>query len=201
MFTGIVKGVGSILESAQTGSDRRMRIDTHGLDLGALKIGASVAVNGVCLTAVVSDLGSFTADVSQMTLAVTTLGSLTPGGHVNIETALSVGDALDGHWVMGHVDGVGTVVDIRSAGRSTIYRVSLPDQLSRYVVPKGSIAVDGVSLTVNAVAGVEFEVNVIPHTRAVTIIGEYAIGVPVNIEVDIVARYLERLTVSAELEP
>ena len=135
----------------------------------------------------------FTADVSAATLAVTTLGRLAAGARVNLEPPLKAGDPLDGHIVTGHVDGVGEVVSVEPAGRSTRLVIAVPAALSRYIAAKGSVAVDGVSLTVNAVDGAEFEVNIIPHTQAVTVIGEYARGTAVNIEVDMLARYLERL--------
>ncbi len=147
----------------------------------------------MCLTAIAVTPKSFTADVSAATLAVTTLGALGPGERVNLEPPLKAGDPLDGHIVTGHVDGVGEVVAVEPAGRSTRLVVAVPAALSRYIAAKGSVAVDGVSLTVNGVAGAEFEVNIIPHTQAVTVIGEYARGTAVNIEVDMLARYLERL--------
>ena len=158
-----------------------------------LAVGGSIAVNGVCLTAVSATATSFTADVSAATLAVTTLGKLAVGARVNLEPPLKAGDPLDGHIVTGHVDGVGEVVSVDAAGRSTRLVIAVPAVLSRYIAAKGSVAVDGVSLTVNAVDGAEFEVNIIPHTQAVTVIGEYARGTAVNIEVDMLARYLERL--------
>jgi riboflavin synthase len=158
-----------------------------------LAVGGSIAVNGVCLTAVAVTSSTFTADVSHATLAVTTLGTLASGARVNLEPPLKAGDPLDGHIVTGHVDGVGEVVAVEPAGSSKRLVIGVPAPLSRYIATKGSVAVDGVSLTVNAVDGAQLEVNVIPHTQAVTVIGEYARGTAVNIEVDMVARYLERL--------
>jgi riboflavin synthase len=150
----------------------------------------------VCLTAVAATAQAFTADVSAATLAVTTLGRLAAGARVNLEPPLRAGDPLDGHIVTGHVDGVGEVVALEPAGGSTRLVIEVPAALARYIAAKGSVAVDGVSLTVNAVQGAQFEVNIIPHTQIATVIGEYRRGTAVNIEVDMVARYLERLVQS-----
>ena len=193
MFAGIVKGKGRVLAQAERGGDRQLRIGADPGLLEGLAVGGSIAVSGVCLTAVACAADHFTADVSQETLKLTTLGHLRPYAEVNLEPALRVGDPIDGHWVAGHVDGVGRVVAVGPAARSLALTIELPRNLRRYVPRKGSIAVDGVSLTVNAVDGDRFEVNVIPLTREVTIIAGYARGTPVNIEVDLVARYLERL--------
>jgi riboflavin synthase len=192
VFSGLVRGIGRIAAREDSGADRRFVVEL-GAGLAPLAVGGSIAVNGVCLTAVAATPRSFTADVSQATLAVTTLGSLKVGSRVNLEPPLKAGDPLDGHFVTGHVDGVGEVVALEPAGKSTRVVVAAPAGLARYIAAKGSVAVDGVSLTVNAVEGVQFEVNVIPHTQAVTVIGEYARGTAVNIEVDMLARYLERL--------
>ncbi len=193
MFTGIIRGVGRIAESSEAGGDRRLTIDLDGLELPALAVGDSVAVNGVCLTVTSCDTGTFCADVSVETLQVTTLGRLDVGARVNLEPALRVGDALDGHFVMGHVDGVGRVRSIAPAARSQRLEFELPAALAPYVARKGSIAIDGVSLTVNAVSGDVFEVNIVPHTSEMTIISGYRVGTAVNIEIDMIARYLERL--------
>ena len=193
MFSGIIKGVGRILEQHDLGGDRRWVVALGHSGVAAPAIGGSIAVSGVCLTAVETRPDRFAADLSRETLDVTTFGKLGVGARVNLEPPLKIGDPLDGHLVTGHVDGVGEVVELAPAARSTTVRIRLPRELSRYVAQKGSIAVDGVSLTVNAVNGDTFEVNVIPHTQAVTVIGEYRRGVAVNIEVDIIARYLERL--------
>jgi riboflavin synthase len=193
MFSGIVKGVGRILEQHDLGGDRRWVVGLAGSGVAPLAIGGSVAVSGVCLTAVETRPDRFAVDLSRETLDVTTFGKLGVGARVNLEPPLKIGDPLDGHLVTGHVDGVGEVVELAPAARSTTVRIRLPRDLCRYVAQKGSIAVDGVSLTVNAVHGDTFEVNVIPHTQAVTLIGEYRRGTAVNIEVDIIARYLERL--------
>jgi riboflavin synthase len=193
VFSGLVKGIGRIATRADHGDDCRFVIELGSAGVGPLAIGGSIAVNGVCLTAIAATPKSFSADVSAATLAVTTLGALKVGDRVNLEPPLKAGDPLDGHIVTGHVDGVGEVVAVEPAGRSTRLVVAVPAALSRYIAAKGSVAVDGVSLTVNGVAGAEFEVNIIPHTQAVTVIGEYARGTAVNIEVDMLARYLERL--------
>lgn len=193
MFSGIVRTTGRVIERTDLGGDARLAIGYGTDELGAIAPGASIAVNGACLTATACGPGRFEADVSKETLTVTTLGALEVGSPVNLEPSLRVGDPMDGHYVSGHIDGVGRVVEIGPAARSTFLAIELPGTLSRYVARKGSIAVDGVSLTVNAVRGRRFEVNIVPHTREATVISGYAPDTPVNIEVDIVARYVERL--------
>lgn len=193
MFSGVVKGMGRIRAQSERAGDRQVVVVAEPALIAHLQIGASVAVNGVCLTAVAHTPDSFTADVSRATLDVTTFGKLGIGSAVNLEPALKVGEPLDGHWVTGHVDGVGQVVEVTPVVRSLNIAIELPVELARFVATKGAIAVDGVSLTVNAVAGARFEVNVIPHTQAVTVISGYVRGTPVNIEVDLIARYLARL--------
>ena len=193
MFSGLVKGIGRVASRTSSGGDARFAIELGSAAVGPIAVGGSIAVNGVCLTAVAVAPGGFTADVSAATLAVTTLGRLAAGSRVNLEPPLKAGDPLDGHIVTGHVDGVGEVVSVDRIGGSKRIVVAVPAALSRYIAAKGSVAVDGVSLTVNAVEAAEFEVNIIPHTQAVTVIGEYARGTAVNIEVDMLARYLERL--------
>ena len=188
-----MKGVGRILEQHDLGGDRHWVVAVGDAAVGPLVVGGSIAVSGVCLTATETHPDRFAVDVSSETLAVTTFRKMGVGAAVNLEAPLRIGDPLDGHFVTGHVDGVGVVVERAAAARSKTLRIELPEAFSRYVAPKGSIAVDGVSLTVNAVRGNTIEVNVIPHTQAVTVIGEYRRGVAVNIEVDIIARYLERL--------
>ena len=173
MFSGIVKGTGRVIDSAGLGGDRRLTIDTPGVALPPLETGSSVAVNGVCLTAADCGEGRFSADVSLETLAATTLGGLRRGDLVNLETALRLQDTVDGHLVTGHVDGVGHVVSVEPAARSTGVRIALDKALMRYVARKGSVAVDGVSLTVNAVREDAFDVNIVPHTKDVTVISEY----------------------------
>jgi riboflavin synthase len=198
VFTGIIKAVGRIAETDDHGNDIRMRVDTGSLDVRNLPSGASIAVNGVCLTAVELDAKSFVADLSGETLDVTTFGTLRIGAPVNLEPAVRVGDALDGHLVTGHVDGVAKVTKFAVQGRAKQLEIQVPASLSRYVARKGSVAVDGVSLTVNAVDKDTFAVTIVPHTQEETIIRHYAIGTAVNIEVDIVARYLERLTANSQ---
>jgi riboflavin synthase len=193
VFSGIVRTKGRIRAQSDRNGDRQIVIGAGPALLEHLEVGASVAVNGVCLTAVARTAESFTADVSRATLDVTTLGLLRVDSEVNLEPALKVGDPLDGHLVTGHVDGIGRVVSLAPEARSLRVVIELPKDLARFVAHKGAIAVDGVSLTVNGVDAERFEVNVIPHTQATTVISEYVRGTPVNIEVDLIARYLERL--------
>jgi riboflavin synthase len=193
MFTGIVQSIGKIDGLTRTGGDVSLRIAAPGLRPGALEAGASVAVNGVCLTVAEPATEEFTADVSRETLGLTTLGDLDTGGQVNLEPALMMSDALGGHMVSGHVDGVGRVVSLEQDARSVRMDIEIPESLARYVTHKGSVAVDGTSLTVNEVSGQVLRVNIVPHTLERTIMGEYIQGTLVNIEVDLIARYLERL--------
>lgn len=193
MFTGIIQAVGRIAAIEERGGDRRYRIDTGKLDRGDIAIGDSIAVNGVCLTAIALDGDGFSADVSLETLQRTTLGRLPAGTAVNLEKAVTPSTRLGGHFVSGHVDAVGQVRQRRNAGRSVQFRVVVPATLARYIAEKGSICVDGTSLTVNRVQGAEFELNIVPHTLQETVCGGYRTGTEVNIEVDIIARYLERL--------
>jgi riboflavin synthase len=193
MFTGIIQAQGSITALERRGGDVRLSVQSTGLPFASYEIGESIAVNGVCLTAVVLRDDGFDTDVSVETLDVTNLGRLGVGSPVNLEPSLALGDRLGGHLVSGHVDCLGTVRRVESDARSVRLEIEMPAALARYVAKKGSVTVDGVSLTVNAVAGTVFEVNIIPHTAEVTIIGDYAVGSTVNIEVDLLARYLERL--------
>lgn len=193
MFSGIVKGVGRILQQSDAGGDRRAAIGYAGTGIERPEVGASIAVNGVCLTATSSDAERFAVDVSSETLACTAFGGYGVGTRVNLEPALALGDRLDGHLVTGHVDGVGRVVAVGRSARSVVLTIELPAGLERYVARKGSVAVDGVSLTVNAVDGPRFDVNIVPHTLEQTVIADYRAGTAVNIEIDIVARYVERL--------
>ena len=193
MFSGIVKGIGSVLGVDERGGDRRLSIGIAGTPIPPPGIGASIAVNGACLTAAAVGADRFETDVSRETLAVTTLGLLAPGSRVNLEPSLALGDPLDGHLVSGHVDGVGRIAAVEPSARSLVLAIDLPPGLARYVVRKGSIAVDGVSLTVNEIAGDRFSVNIVPHTRDATIIADYRPGTPVNIEIDMLARYVERM--------
>lgn len=193
MFTGIVRAKGTISSLRPSGGDVRVGVRASGLPFSSYEVGESIAVNGVCLTAVALRDDGFEADVSTETLEVTALGALAVGAAVNLEPALSLGDRLGGHLVSGHVDCVGTVVSRVADARSIRIGIELPREYSRYVAKKGSVCVDGVSLTINKVSGSRFDLNIIPHTAAVTIIGGYAVGTRVNIEVDLLARYIERL--------
>ena len=193
MFTGIVQDVGRIVALETRGEDARLTVGIDRLDLSRTAIGDSIAVAGVCLTAVSLGARAFSADVSQETLAITTIGAWRVGRRVNLEPALRAGDALGGHLVSGHVDGIAELRARLEQGRSQRFRIQVPALLARYVARKGSVALDGVSVTVNDVGQQEFEVNLIPHTLAVTTLGELAVGDGVNIEVDLMARYAERL--------
>ncbi|RFF30447.1 riboflavin synthase [Wenzhouxiangella sediminis] len=194
MFTGIVQAVGTVSRITPAQSGCRMRIDCPELGPAEWRTGDSVAVAGCCLTALDIDERGFSADLSAETLDRTSLGALATGNPVNLEPALAVGDRLGGHLVSGHVDGLAEVMSVRPAGESRIFRFRVPPELARFVAEKGSVTLDGVSLTVNAVEAREFEVNLIPHTLAVTTLGQLEAGDRVNLEVDLLARYLERLT-------
>lgn len=199
MFTGIVLGIGQIEQREPRGEDLRLRVSAGEALTQGLRIGDSVAVNGVCLTAVEADADGFAADVSNETILHTALSELSPGSQVNLEPALTLATPLGGHLVSGHVDGVGEVVSVGEDGRSWRFGFKVPTNLSRYVARKGSICIDGVSLTVNGVDGDAFDVNIVPHTMQHTTFGQYRVGTRVNIEVDLVARYLERLMQGGEL--
>ena len=193
MFTGIITAVGKVTQVAAGASHTRLTIDTAGLDLADAELGESIAVSGTCLTATRLGTREFDADVSPETLNCTTLGSLVVGSEVNLERALRLQDRLGGHLVTGHVDGIGRVLSVTPDGQGQVIRFEVPADLSRYVSRKGSICVNGVSLTVNAVDGAVFTVQVIPHTLAQTTLHDLQAGSAVNIEVDMIARYLERL--------
>ncbi len=193
MFTGIIQSIGEIRSLEPRGGDVRLTVATGKLDMGAVVLGDSIAVNGVCLTAVVLEGAAFAADVSRETLSLTTLGDLKTGSAVNLEKALTLATPLGGHLVSGHVDGVGRVIELREDARSVRFRVEAPPELARYIAHKGSICVDGTSLTVNGVSGCVFDLNIVPHTLKETIMSGYGAGTGVNLEVDLVARYLERL--------
>lgn len=193
MFTGIVQAVGRIVVIEELGGDARLRIAVSDLGLEHAGLGDSIAVNGVCLTVVDVTQTEFAADVSQETLSLTTLGGLREASRVNLEPALTLATPLGGHLVSGHVDGVGQLLSLEPDARSTRMGFTVPEPLARYVAKKGSITIDGTSLTVNDVAGTHFSVNIVPHTLERTIMGEYVVNTRVNIEVDLVARYLERL--------
>lgn len=193
MFTGIIQATGKIISLQHKAGDARISIHTGSLDLSDTKAGDSIAVNGVCLTAVSLTNNSFEADVSAESLARTSLGQLNSDSVVNLELAMLPDTRFGGHIVSGHVDGLGKVLAIRPSGESIILRLQLPDDLACYIAQKGSVTIDGVSLTVNTVQNNEFEVNIVPHTQQQTIISHYKQGSHVNIEVDIIARYLERM--------
>jgi riboflavin synthase len=193
MFTGIIKAKGSITAMNRQGGDVRLTVSSDGLPWADYEIGESIAVNGVCLTAVAFRDNGFDTDVSVETLDVTGLGKLSTGSSVNLEPSISLGERLGGHLVSGHVDCVGTVRSRAADARSVRLAIEIPSEYAHYVAKKGSICIDGVSLTINEVSGNTFELNIIPHTAAVTIIDDYAVGTIVNVEVDLLARYLERL--------
>jgi riboflavin synthase len=193
MFTGIIEGVGRLAAREDRGGDARLRIDVGTLPFDHVRMGESIAVNGTCLTVVAFDAGSFEADASSETLGLTTLGRLPVGAAVNLERAMRPDDRLGGHLVSGHVDGVGAVESISEDARAQRWRFSAPAGVLRYVAMKGSICVDGVSLTVNAVDDSGFEVALVPHTVAHTAFGSTRPGDAVNLEIDLVARYVERL--------
>jgi riboflavin synthase len=196
LFTGIIQDVGRIERCEARGGDVRLVIGCQRLDTARIQLGDSISVQGCCLT-VVEVLGrSLAADVSRETLALTTLGDLKTGSPVNLEPALRAGDALGGHLVSGHVDGVAQLRAVSGEARSQRLLISVPAPLARFIAPKGSVALDGVSLTVNEVEGSTFGVNLIPHTQAVTTLGALVVGARLNLEVDQVARYLARLLAS-----
>jgi riboflavin synthase len=193
MFTGIILAVGKVSAIERKAGDCRLTIATGKLPLHDVVLGDSIAVNGVCLTAV--ELGSdyFCADVSNETLSRTTLNAATLGTPVNLELALTPSTRLGGHIVSGHVDGIGTVTEKRADGRSFRFKFKAPDNLAKYIAEKGSICINGISLTVNEVDGAVFSVNIVPHTLKETTLGEAVVGTKVNLEVDLLARYMERL--------
>jgi len=193
MFTGIIEATGTIAAMEPRGGDKRVRVLTGKLDLGDVALGDSIAVSGVCLTAVELPGDGFWADVSCETLTRTAFAGLQVGSRVNLEKALTPSTRLGGHLVSGHVDGVGTIESRETQARSVRFTIRAPDALARYIAEKGSICIDGVSLTVNGVKGAVFELNIVPHTLAETTLEEFQPGRQVNLEVDLIARYLERL--------
>ncbi len=193
MFSGIIQTVGSIKSRQPKGGDLMIEINGPGLGLDQVVIGDSIAVDGVCLTVTTVNKNRFIADLSKETLACSALGRKRAGDPVNLEKALRLGDALGGHLVSGHVDAVGKLLGRRDDARSVVMTFSLPEPVARFVTAKGSICVDGVSLTVNRVIDAGFEINVVPHTLEATTMGRYRSDTEVNLEVDIVARYIDRL--------
>lgn len=198
MFTGIIQAQGTIVAIDKVGGDVRLSVQSAGLPFSSYAVGESIAVNGVCLTATTLREDGFDTDVSTETLAVTSLGDLVIGSKVNLEPSLSLADRLGGHLVSGHVDCIGTVAGVARDARSIRITIEIAAEFARYVARKGSVCVDGVSLTINAVSGNSFGLNIIPHTAETTTIGEYSTGTAVNIEVDLVARYVERLLAKDE---
>jgi riboflavin synthase len=198
MFTGIIVATGRVTSLTEKGGDLELGIDAAALDLTRIAVGDSISVQGACLTATRMEGSRFHADVSRETMAKTTLGTLRLGSRVNLEPSLRAGDALGGHYVSGHVDAVGKLRAVVQDARSWRLEFELPVSLMRFVASKGSICVNGVSLTVNKVEGRRFDVNIIPHTHQVTTLGELQIDDGVNIEIDVIARYLERLMAKTE---
>ncbi len=193
MFTGIILAIGKISAIQKRGGDCRLTINTEKLSLEDAALGDSIAVNGVCLTAVELGSNHFCADVSNETLSRTILNIAQVGTPVNLELALTPTTRLGGHIVSGHVDGIGSVIEKKSDGRSIRFKFKAPDDLAKYIAEKGSICINGISLTVNSVDGAMFEVNIVPHTLKETTLSDTAVGSKVNLEVDLLARYMERL--------
>ena len=193
MFTGIIEAIGEVVVCEPRGGDVRLRVKSSDLDFSEVQLGDSIATNGVCLTVVDLPGDGYVADVSAESLAMTTISDWSAGTLVNLERALTPKTRLGGHMVSGHVDDVGKVVSRHPDARSEQFRIRAPKALAKYIAHKGSITVDGTSLTVNKVEGAEFELNIVPHTLEKTVIGSYQPGTRVNLEVDVIARYLERL--------
>lgn len=193
MFTGIIEAVGKIVRTESRGGDMRATVSTGNLSMKEKSLGESIAVNGVCLTAVEFGPNFFVADVSRETLSRTTLGKLETGQSVNLERALLPTTRLGGHLVSGHVDGIGRITEKKNDGRSWRFRIEAPAALSRYIAEKGSICLDGISLTVNDIHDSNFGVNIVPHTLQATTLSELGVGSEINLEVDLLARYVERL--------
>lgn len=198
MFTGIIEAVGAVKRLEPVGGDLRFIIDSGSLDMGDVQIGDSIAVNGVCLTVIEFDSASFSADVSNETISLTSLKGLTAGGAVNLEKAMLPTTRMGGHLVSGHVDGLGTVVNKSEDARSIRLEIEVPRELKKYIAVKGSICIDGTSLTVNSVDDCIVGLNIVPHTQERTVIQHYSKGTKVNLEVDLVARYLETLLLNMD---
>ena len=193
MFTGIIEALGRIKKIEPVGGDMRLHVGAGSLDMSDVQLGDSIAVNGVCLTAIEFDNTHFVADVSNETISLTSLKDIATGSEVNLEKALLPTTRLGGHLVSGHVDGLGEVLTIKEASRSIQLIIRAPEELKHYIAMKGSICIDGTSLTVNKISNTDFEINIVPHTQQQTIIKNYKPGTKVNLEVDLIARYLERL--------
>jgi riboflavin synthase len=193
MFTGIIQAVGTVKNIERKAGDMRLHIATGKLDLADVQLGDSIATNGVCLTAVALPGEGFVADVSNETLSRATLEHFTTGQRVNLEKAMQPTSRFGGHIVSGHVDGIGEVISITPDARAVRYQIKAPDALARYIAEKGSITVDGISLTVNGLSGAMFDLTIVPHTVSETNISSWQTGTRVNLEVDLLARYLERL--------
>ena len=197
MFTGIIEAVGKILRTETRGGDMRVTVSTGKLLMREKSVGESISVNGVCLTAVEFGNEYFVADVSRETLSRTTLGKLANGQSVNLERALLPTTRLGGHLVSGHVDGIGRITEKKHDGRSWRFRIEAPTALSKYIAEKGSICLDGISLTVNDIHDSNFGINIVPHTLEATTLSELGVGNEINIEVDLLSRYIERLLMGA----
>lgn len=198
MFTGIIEAVGEIAAIEPRGGDVRLRVKSGKLPLQGVQLGDSICTSGVCLTVVELPGDGYWADVSNETLNLTTVGTWSTGTKVNLERALTPESRLGGHIVSGHVDGIGTVVERYQEGRSWRFLIEAPVELAKYIAHKGSICIDGTSLTVNSVNGNRFDLNIIPQTMAETVIGGYHVGTSINLEVDVIARYLERLLMGSD---
>ena len=198
MFTGIIQSIGKIISITVGSVDTRLSVNVGNMPFDDVEMGESISINGACMTVVAFDKNSFSVDVSKESLAMTTLGRLKTGSTVNLERAMRLSDRLGGHLVSGHVDGVGQITQRVTEGRSVRFGIRVPDELAKYIAHKGSVCIDGVSLTVNEVKGTEFSLQIIPHTLQETIFNRYSIGDQVNIEVDIIARYLESLLLKKE---
>ena len=193
MFTGIIQAQGNIKEIRKSNKNAVFVFNSNSLDLSDVSIGDSIAVNGVCLTVTQLDKNSFSSDVSQETLNCSTFSQLKKGQNINLEKSLRLDQGIDGHLVSGHVDGVGEVVSLQKEGESTRLKIKVKNDLSKYIAKKGSICINGVSLTVNSVEADIFDVNIVPHTLSVTTLGELIENSRVNIEIDIIARHIEQL--------
>lgn len=198
MFTGIIEAVGRVTSLQKVGSDWQLVVSTAGLSMDDVKLGDSIAVNGCCLTVVAMSAASFTADVSNESMECTSFSDIAVGASVNLEKAMLATSRFGGHIVSGHVDGVGKIVSMVADGLSQVISIEAPQDISHYIAGKGSVCVDGTSLTVNRIKDSLFEINIIPHTQQETIIGQYKVGQAVNLEVDLIARYLERLMTGSE---